>query len=92
MMVLYSPQLNEIDNLTYQFDGDKITATFNGQTDVFDFTSVPQGQVSSITSTLPINPVLSAQRDSNNVLHVKLLNFIGANASQTDMFPKEVSV
>lgn len=92
MKVLYSPQVNEVDSLLYTFDGDKITAMLNGQSDVFDFTSIPQGQVSNIQSTLLINPVKNAYRDGDNILHVVLLNFVGTNASHSDLFPTEVTV
>lgn len=92
MMVLYSPQINPNNTLTYQFSGDKITATLNGIEDVFDFSGVPQGQVNGIVSTLAINPVLNAYRDSNNILHVELLNFISYDATESERFPVEVSV
>lgn len=92
MKILYSPQFNQNDNLSYVFNGEKITATLNGKTDVFDFTSIPVGQVDNIQSTLPINVVLNAHRESDNTLHVVLLNFIGTNATQSELFPVEVTI
>lgn len=92
MKILYSPQVNEIDNLTYVFEGDKITATLNGETDVFDFTGFPIGRVENIQSMFSYTLVLDANRDTNNVLHVVLLKFIGRNATEEARFPVEVDV
>lgn len=91
MKVLYSPQANEFEQLMYTFDGEKITANLNGQTDVYDFSSVPEGKASTIVSDLPIKVVLDAYRE-NGVLFVTILNFIGHNATQEECFPDWIEV
>jgi len=93
MMVLYSPQIHETDVIEYQFEGDKITVTYNGQVDEFDFTGTPDGRAisygrdPSIISDLPIQPVLEVVR-ANGTLYVTLLNFIGHIASEEERFPE----
>jgi hypothetical protein len=97
MQVLYVPQHNVSDSLSYTFDGDKITVTYNGEVDIFDFTDMPDGFANNwdrnptIVSTLPISPVIEATK-ANGVLSVKLLNFIGDNATYEEKFPEWVTV
>jgi hypothetical protein len=92
MKILYSPQLNEIDILNYHFESEKITATLNGQSDIFDFSQMPNGkamggyQEAPITTNLGINPIVEAIRE-NGILKVTLVNFIGMDASEEDKFP-----
>lgn len=93
MQVLYLPQLNEKDTLSYTFNGDVITATLNGVKDTFDFsgftsdgTALGYGRNPDIMSTLPINPVIEVTR-INGDLNVKLVNFIKSDASQAERFP-----
>lgn len=95
MMVLYSPQVSG-QEIEYNFDGDKITATIDGITDIFDFSGTSDGllQLYSaeppfeplFTTTLPIMPILSAKRE-NGVLQVEILRFIGAEADKSDKYP-----
>lgn len=98
MRILYSPQINNgNDTLDYVFDGDKITVTFNGEVDVFDFTGLSDGNAISygrnptIISTLTINPVIEATRE-NGALSVRLLKYITENAPDSDKFPDWVEV
>lgn len=97
MQVLYSPQINEQDTLEYVFNGNIITATYNGQSDTFDFTNMPDGKATSygrnpdIVTTLPINPVIEAEI-SGGVLKVQLVKFISLDAPSTDCFPDWVTV
>lgn len=98
MKVLYSPQINEDDTLEYVFDGDKITVTYNGEVDVFDFTGMPDGKANSydrksqtIISTLPFCPVIDATKE-NGVLSVQLVKFIPMDAPQEDLFPDWIEV
>jgi hypothetical protein len=87
MQVLVSPQRSD-DVIEYQFSGEKITAaTVNGQSDVFDFSTLPDGKAEEITTILSVNPIVSAKR-VDGVLFVELLNFIGANATEEERFPK----
>jgi hypothetical protein len=97
MKVLYSPQLNEADTLTYEFMDEKIIANLNGEIDTFDFTDFPDGEVSvggreeSVTTTLPICPLIRATKE-NGVLSVTLLNFISKDASYEERFPDWIEV
>jgi hypothetical protein len=96
--VLFSPQVNEKDTLTYEFDGDKIIATFNGEVDEFDFTGMTSdgvalsyGKDPSIVSDLPIQPVIDAVR-VNGELKVTLLSLIKVNATEEEKFPEWIEV
>lgn len=60
-------------------------------TDTFDFMDMPDGKLEESTSTLPVNPLLSAER-IDGVLHVTLLKYHGANATQEELFPEEIEV
>lgn len=88
MKIYLSPQVSE-DNeyIKYSFEGEKITATYKGITDVFDFTGMPNGIASAITTTLAINPIISAKR-IDNVLSVEVINTISGNASHDERFPE----
>ena len=88
MLVRWSPQRND-RSLTYEFDGETITATLDGQTDVFDFSSLPDGEldVSALETTLDICPIISARR-VNGQLEVTLLKFHGPNAPESERFPE----
>lgn len=98
MRVLYSPQVNLRDTLEYVFEGDKITVTYNGEIDVFDFTGMPDGVANShdrynrtIISTLPVCPVIEAEK-RNGVLSVQLMKFIPEDAPYEDRFPDWIEV
>lgn len=96
MMVLYSPQLNETDTITYEFAGDVVTATYNGQSDEFDFTDCPDGVLdvsreSGIETTLPIVPLVGAER-KDGVLYVTLIKFIDNDAPYEERFPEWVNM
>lgn len=95
MIVTFSPQAS-MDWIDYSFDGDAITATYRGVTDVFDFTGLPDGVLalyddltgeSLVESDLGVNPILYAEK-TNGVLYVKLLNFITETATLMERFPK----
>lgn len=98
MQVFYSPILNDSgDILQYIFDGDKITVTYNEQIDEFDFTGMPDGKAisygkePSLVSSLPIQPVIEAVRQGG-VLKVKLVKFIGEDATEEEKFPDWIEV
>src|SRR5690606_30089970 len=82
MRITYSPQRSD-RNITYTFDGDRITATLDGVSDVFDFTPLPDGEAASIASVLDPCPVLAARR-VNGELHVTLLRAIGPRPQPQD--------
>lgn len=82
MLVHYSPQRSD-RQLSYQFDGETITATLDGQTDTFDFSALPDGESAGINSTLYPCPVLSARR-VNGELHITILRAIGPRPSDPE--------
>lgn len=86
MQVLYSPQRSD-NALRYEFDGEVITVYLNDEQDMFDFSQVPEGKLKAVETTLPINPIVSAER-KEGVLYVELLNFIGEDATEEERFPK----
>jgi len=88
MLIRWSPQRSD-RQLSYQFDGETITATLDGETDTFDFSGLPDGEldVSALETTLDICPVLAARR-VNGKLEVKLLKFHGPNPTPQEAFPE----
>ena len=94
MRILMSPQVMlEDKKFDFAFSGDTITATFDGETDTYDFSGLPDGEVdfSMIETTLSHNPIIIARR-VDGVLSVELLNFISEDASEFDKFPEWVEV
>jgi len=87
MLVHWSPQRSD-RSLSYQFSGETITATLDGETDTFDFSGLPDGEldVSALETTLDICPVLAARR-VNGKLEVTLLRFHGPDAPYEERFP-----
>lgn len=94
MKILYSPQENG-EKIIYDFEGEKITATFRGVTDLFDFTTMPNGIVENpqedIETSFEINPFLFVERLEGE-LKIKLLNFIGSDATEEERFPEWMEV
>lgn len=92
MIIYLSPQISD-DKIMYSFKGEVITATIGGITDTFDFSFFPDGELDreAITTTLPINPICTANR-VNGVLSIKLLNFISEDATYEERFPEWVEV
>lgn len=88
MRILLSPQvpINEGDKINYEFESDKIIATFKGVTDTFDFSGMPDGRAENIETTLELNPIISAER-KDGVLYVELLNYTGKDATEEERFP-----
>jgi len=88
MLVRWSPQRSD-RSLSYQFSGETITATLDGQSDTFDFSGLPDGEldVSALETTLDICPVLAARR-VNGQLEVTLLRFHGPDAPESERFPE----
>lgn len=91
MKIFLSPQLvTHEDRFEYSFNGEIITVTFKGKTDVFDFTQMPLGETNAVApreTILEVYPLLYAQRTSEG-LFVKLLNYIGSNATEQEKFPE----
>ena len=94
MKIYKSPQVGTNDSrFEFSFSGEIITATFDGITDIFDFSGLPDGEVdfSKIETTLPYNPILIARR-VDGILSVELLNFISEDASELERFPEWIEV
>ena len=88
MRVIWSPQRSDRE-LLYDIGGETITATLDGQTDTFDFSGLPDGEldVSALETTLDICPILAARR-VNGKLEVTLLKFHGPNPTPQEAFPE----
>ena len=89
-----SPQVMfEDKRFDFVFSGESITATFDGETDNFDFSGLPDGEVdfSTVVTTLSYNPIIIARR-VDGVLSVELLNFISEDASDDERFPEWIEV
>lgn len=86
MRVLYSPQFGA-RRITYGFAGETVTATLDtGESDSFDFSTLPDGRAEGITTTLPVQPIVSAERIAGE-LHLELLNYISLDASEAERYP-----
>lgn len=73
--IIESPQRNDKHVVKWKVKDDVLTITINEQTEVFDFTGLPDGVLDKIDiETLPINPIVSAKR-VNGELEVTLLRF-----------------
>lgn len=86
MQIKYSPQRSD-DVIQYIFEEDIITVTYQDQSDTFDFTEMPDGEMGSIETELPLNPIISAKRVDGE-LFVELLYYHGATATQEELFPQ----
>ena len=90
MRILKSPQIRfDEERFEFSFGLDSITATFDGASDTFDFSGLPDGGVDSsmIDTILAVNPVISAEK-FGGVLSVELLNFISEDATEEEKFPE----
>ena len=92
MKILYSPQRRD-DVIEYEFEHDIVHVMYKNQTETFDFSGMPDGRAENIETSLPINPIIEAWRE-NGILHVKLLKYHSADASEEERFPQwqEVNV
>lgn len=100
MKILLSPQVRDNNKIWYEIEGQKVTATINGVSDVFDFTDMPDGKLqlydsdgeSMIGTTLDEVPILGAEK-KDGVLTVEILFSIGID-EQDDrlLFPEPMSV
>tara|TARA_Y100000310_G_C20472322_1_gene710688 strand:+ start:407 stop:685 length:279 start_codon:yes stop_codon:yes gene_type:complete len=78
MKIKYITQVNYDNHVEYEFNGDVITATVDGVTEVFDFTDMPNDSImTSITMELVgVQAILSAKRDNDGVLWIELFKVI----------------
>ena len=73
--------------IIYVFNGSKITATFDGITDVFDLSAVKSAiNPKGIRTTLAFNPIERIEYIDND-LEVTVTNFIGVDATEAERFP-----
>lgn len=94
MKVFYSPQVNMMQIISYQFNREIVTVTINNETEQFDFSNLPDGKAENIESDIfEFCPVLSAER-KDGMLYLELLNFISFDATEKERFPtwEEVSL
>ena len=93
MKIIYSPQVNDRDSVSYEFNGAVITATVNGETDTFDFSSMPNDSIAhTIESSLPIVIVCEAKKDSSGELWVTLFKPISFNTTEAERSPNWIDV
>ena len=99
MIVHFSPQRCD-DKLEYIFKGETITATLNGITDTFDFSSLQEGDEVArneetgqleIETILPLLPILDARRENGQVV-VTVLKYHGKDAPESERFPEPLEV
>ncbi len=86
MKILLSPQRSN-RKIKYKFEGEKVIATIDNVTDIFDFSTMPDGIMYEVGTTLDMNPIISAKR-ADGILYVELLNFIGQDATEEEKFPE----
>lgn len=86
MYVILSPVRSD-KSISYVYNGEVIIATIDGQTDDFDFSEVPDGKLGEVETSLPINPIVSAERIDGD-LYVVLINFISSDATEEERFPE----
>ena len=76
-MITYTPQRSDFYISTYQLENDILTVSINDVVETFDFSQFPDGVAEQITTeTLPINPIVSAQR-VNGELNITVIQFYG---------------
>jgi len=97
VLIKFSPQRGDYE-LTYQYEPDKVIATLNDQTDVFDFSNLPDGELArdengnlNIKTILSICPIVGARRIDGR-LELTLLKFHSKDASYEERFPDPLEV
>jgi len=82
MRISYVPHRTD-SVIEYAISTDRITVTMDGVQDVFDFSTMPDGETSEIHSILDPCPVLNAKRVDGE-LHVTLIRPIGPRPSDPE--------
>lgn len=75
----------------YSASGEVLTVDLDGQIDSFDFSGLGDGLAESFETTLPICPVLSAERVGGD-LTVRLLHPYGPYADESEKQEREVII
>ena len=100
MIIKLSPQARESNKIWYKIEHQKITATINDVSDVFDFTEMPDGELqlyddeweSLIETELSEIPILSARKE-DSVLAVEVLFSIDINEQDERLlFPERMTL
>ncbi len=93
--VYFSPQVAlPGEQIEYSFRGEVVTAKIGDTEDVFDFSSLPDGELDmerEIETVLPVCPIISAKR-VDGILHLELLNWIDSDAPYESRFPAWVEL
>lgn len=68
MNIIKSYQLNDVDEISWKVDKEKITITLNNKKEIFDFTGLPFGSVDKIeVEVLDYCPIVSAKKDEKGI-------------------------
>ena len=90
MRVLYSPVRSD-KFIGYSFTGETVTCDMEEGRDTFDFSNMPDGIAENITTILPFNPIIRAER-KDGVLSVELIKYIKEDADEAERFPEWMEV
>ena len=99
MLIIFSPQRSD-KTIEYAFKGEAITATLDGITDTFDFSSLQEGDEVArneetgeleIETALPLLPILNAKRENGQVI-VTVIKYHGKDAPEDERFPAPLEV
>lgn len=90
MRAILTPQRSD-RRAEYSAAGDVLTVAMGDQTDTFDFSDMPDGRATEFESTLPVCPVISAERVAG-ALTVKLLHWYGPDAGDDEKQEREVAI
>ena len=90
--IFFAPIVGETI-VSYKIEGQKITVSMNGFSDIFDFTDLPEGRttVDQIETVLDPPPIIEAEK-RNGVLFLTVLNFIKEGATEFERFPNWIEV
>lgn len=90
MRAILTPQRSD-RRVAYSAADNVLTVTMGAQSDVFDFSDMPDGRATHFETTLPVCPVVSAER-VDGVLTVKLLHWYGAGADDEEKRERKVTI
>lgn len=88
MFVKYSPQVNALNVINYDFNGKTITVTYNGVTDTFDFTNMPVGtlDIFTVETELEFCPITYAEIKDDGELYVELVKLYAYGTLDDEYF------
>lgn len=99
MLIIFSPQRSD-KTIEYEFEDETIKAIFDGVMDIFDFSSLQEGDEVArneetgqleIETWLPILPILDARRENGQII-VTVLKYHGKDAPEEERFPAPLEV